>query len=116
MITPLFFFGERILFGFLLRGDRSRVKLLYSLIAGVCFDVRLFVEGYFGFFKQPKVVPFPIAEIGFQYFPSPAPYDYLCLQRMFLFLPRVVFSLLFWGLSMPDSLASIITNSISGLS
>jgi len=58
---------------------------------------------------------FTIAEVGFQYFQISFVYDYLRLEGVPLFLSRVVFSLLFFGLWIGLSLASTTTVSIHAL-
>jgi len=56
------------------------------------------------------------AEIRLQYFSFSPSNDELGFYRVFLFLSGVVSFLLFFGLSMADSLASTTIHSISGVS
>lgn len=115
MVVFFLLFCERILFGFLFRGRRIPVQFLYPLITGVSFEVCFFSQCDLGFFKELKIMLFTVTEIGFKY-SSPSFYHNLRFQRVLLFLSGIVPSLLFWGLSIADSLASTMTTSISGLS
>ena len=92
------------------------MHLLYSLISGIRFHVCLRVQHGIRLPEELKIVFCAVAKVRLQYFSRPRFYDDLRFERVAFFLSGVVFSLLFLGLSIADSLTSTITASMSGLS
>lgn len=105
VVLAFFFLAQLFLLAGLCWCPAVRMQLLQSLITAVAQDFSVCGHMHFAALVQRKIVTFAIRKAGAHHFGALLVHDNLALQRMPLFLPRVIMPLLI--IAMPNSFAML---------
>lgn len=111
MIVLLVFLGQRVFLASFLWQFALKMQFLNTLIPGICLYVDGGMNSGATLFKKPEIMPSSFGLCGAQ---NPFGFslgNYLCFERVLLFLTGVIPALFFFGRSIGVSVTSTSTTS-----